>query len=239
MTSRSTSISTDASTNQSAPLRRRLILTLHGVGDSVERVDEAERAYWLSRTQARSVLDLVAPHDDAVLTFDDGNESDYEIAMHELPERGLRGMFFVVANRIDTSGYLSRRQLREMHELGMMIGSHGMAHVPWRGLSAKGVQEEIGQAKDQIEQIIGASVGYAACPFGAYDRRSLNALRRAGFQDVYTSDGGEANTNNWLQTRNTIRQPDPAGQLHSMIEIHESMVRRTIRGMKSTIKRLW
>jgi hypothetical protein len=29
----------------------------------------------------------------------------------------------------------------------------------------------------------------AACPFGAYDRRTLRALRHAGFKRVYASDG--------------------------------------------------
>ena len=113
--------SADALANESASLGRQLILTLHGVGDGVERVNATETAYWMSREQARSVFDLTAHLDHAVLTFDDGNESDYEIAMHDLPERSLRGKFFVIADRVDTPGYLSNRQIREMHDHGMTI----------------------------------------------------------------------------------------------------------------------
>ena len=89
----------------------------------------------------------------------------------------------------------------------------------------------------RIEQVIGAEVVQAACPFGAYDRVGLNALRRAGFQTVYTSDGGESKISDWLQTRNTIRQPDPVGQLRSLTETHESTMHRSARCIKNAIKR--
>ena len=50
----------------------------------------------------------------------------------------------------------------------------------------------------------------AACPFGEYDRRVLGVLRNAGYETVYTSDGGPAWSNEWVQARNSI------GRLHDL-----------------------
>lgn len=57
------------------------------------------------------------------LTFDDGCESDLVNARY-LKERGITGMFFVSTARIGAPGYLTRAQILEMREMGMLIGSH-------------------------------------------------------------------------------------------------------------------
>ena len=90
----------------------------------------------------------------------------------------------------------------------MIIGNHGMQHRKWPGLSERELREELVEARERIEQVTGARVAEAACPFGGYDRRVLERLRASGYEHVYTSDGGPTSAESWLQPRNTIVRGD-------------------------------
>ena len=57
----------------------------------------------------------------------------------------------------------------------------------------------------------------AACPFGAYDRAVLSGLRRAGYRFVYTSDGGSAVKDQWLQARTTITRSTLLADIQRLI----------------------
>ena len=59
-----------------------------------------------------------------------------------------------------------------------MVGNHGMHHRKWATLDNRELQEEVIEAKDRLEQIVGSEIVEAACPFGSYDRRVLRCRRR-------------------------------------------------------------
>ena len=59
-----------------------------------------------------------------------------------------------------------------------------------------------------IAEAAGEPVTSAACPFGAYDRQVLAALRRHGYSQVFTSDRRRARLGDWLQPRYSIRRND-------------------------------
>jgi peptidoglycan/xylan/chitin deacetylase (PgdA/CDA1 family) len=180
-------------------------LTFHGVGSCARMIGAGEQEVWLTLPRFLSVLDAVAERRDVALSFDDGNASDVEHALPALRARGLHATFFVVADRLDTSGFLSRDDVRALHAAGMPIGCHGMRHRPWRGLDRRTLDEELVAARALLEEIVEEPVTRASCPFGAYDRRVLAALRRHGYSRIYTSDGGTTAPGAWLQARNSVR----------------------------------
>jgi peptidoglycan/xylan/chitin deacetylase (PgdA/CDA1 family) len=185
--------------------RAVLNLTFHGIGDPPSHVDDGERQVWLTADMFRGVLDRVRDRGDVRLMFDDGNSSDATIALPALAERGLTATFFLVAGRVGKPGFVGADDVRALLDAGMEIGSHGMMHRPWRHLSAAQLNVELQEARSALEEYVGNRVTAAACPFGAYDRRVLRALRVIGFNRVFTSDGGRANPSAWLQPRNTVR----------------------------------
>jgi peptidoglycan/xylan/chitin deacetylase (PgdA/CDA1 family) len=187
-----------------------LNLTFHGIGEPPAAVGVAERDVWLSEADFAASLDAIRTLPEATVSFDDGNASDLQIALPALRERGIGATFFVVASRLDEPGYLSAADLRTLRDEDMTIGLHGMHHQRWRGLSDEELDEEISVARQRLEDAAGAPLDAAACPFGAYDRRVLSHLRRAGFATVFTSDGGWASRGAWLQARNTLRAGDGA-----------------------------
>jgi peptidoglycan/xylan/chitin deacetylase (PgdA/CDA1 family) len=195
-----------------------LVLNFHGVGRPTRELDDGEQDVWLGRTQFDDILDSIKHRDDVQLTFDDGNSSDVDEALPALILNGKRACFFICAGRLSSGGFLDRAGIRELCLAGMSVCSHGMDHVPWRKLSEAELRREITHAKQVIEDATGAAVDSAACPFGAYDRHSLAALREADFKRVYTSDRGPADAQDWLVARNTVHSWDSPESIRCLLE---------------------
>ncbi len=193
-------------------------LTFHGVGRPRRALDDGEDSVWLATEEFVRILDAVGERPDVRLTFDDGNPSDLDVVAPQLRRHGRIGWFFVPAERVGAPGFLDARGLRALLDAGMVVGSHGMRHRPWAGLSDEELREEVVDAKDRLEQLVGSAVHEAACPFGSYDRRSLSLLRAAGFMRVYTSDGGAASPCNWLQARRTVRRNETAEDVLRVVD---------------------
>lgn len=203
---------------QLAKLGPVFVLNFHGIGISDRQLRDGEEDVCIDRRQFVEVLDAVSGRDDVLLTFDDGNRSDVTEALPELAQRNLRAQFFVCAARLGVPGFLGPSEVRELRTAGMSIGSHGMDHVRWRKLDPAGLHREIVQAKQILEEALEEPVATAACPFGAYDQRTLRALRHAGFTRVYTSDGGPASANDWLVARTTVTRRDSADSLARLLD---------------------
>ncbi|MBM1222508.1 polysaccharide deacetylase family protein [Ponticoccus sp. SC2-23] len=173
---------------------RRVILNFHGIGTPGRPLEPGEAEYWVAPELLGETLALAERLSDHVtldLTFDDGNDSDLELAAPILSRFRKKAHFFVLANRIDAPGSLSTQALRELVARGHEIGSHGAGHVDWSACSLESLQNEVGpETRDRISASAGVPVRAAAIPFGRYNRRVLKALRLAGYQLVYSSDGG-------------------------------------------------
>ena len=216
---------------------RSITLTFHGIGDEPPQLDAGEREMWVSREQFLSVVDSAAARGDIRITFDDGNASDIEHALPALRQRGMSATFFVVAGRMGQPGFLSEADVRALADAGMAIGSHGMRHVPWRGLDDAALREELVDARRLLEEVVARPVFEAACPFGSYDRRVLRALGRSGYRTVYTSDRGTSRPRDWVQARNTVRRSDN-GSLFAELSQAARPSRQAMQRAKRMAKRL-
>lgn len=183
---------------------RALILNFHGVGPLLRPMDPGELDCWLEAGFFEAVLDLASTRPEVGITVDDGNESDVSHILPALLRRGLRATFFVCSGRLDQPTFLSRDQLGRLVAEGMGIGSHGVAHLPWRRLSPEQLREELETSRRILAEGCGIPLDEAACPFGSYDRKVLAALKRAGYRRVYTSDGGFSGGDGWLVPRTTV-----------------------------------
>lgn len=199
-------------------MQERIVnFTFHGVGEPCRPLEAGEEQVWLGVDRFESLLDSAVARNDLRIMFDDGNASDLRHALPALCRRGLRATFFVVAGRLGAPGFLDRDGVCELAAAGMAIGSHGMHHRQWRRLDETALREELVDARRILESVLGAPVKEAACPFGAYDRRTLRALRRHGYRRAYTSDRGTTQPDDWLQARNTVRRDDPDGLVEELV----------------------
>lgn len=121
------------------------------------------------------------------LTFDDGCETDHVVAAPILQNMGFNATFFVVAGFVGTNHFLTRGQLRELHEAGFEIGSHSMTHRHLTDLDDEELTSELRASKDTLEQIIGAGVVNISCPNGRWNARVARFAREIGYQTISTS----------------------------------------------------
>jgi peptidoglycan/xylan/chitin deacetylase (PgdA/CDA1 family) len=219
-------------------VHRLFHLTFHGLGAPARKLPPGEENYWVDPPLFAAVLDQVAGRDDVRITFDDSYESDYAIALPLLAERKLKARFFVVADRVDQKGCLSTRQIRSMCAQGMAIENHGMRHRRWKDLSRQDLHEELVVARDRLQQVTGAPVTEAACPFGSYNRRAFQMLREQGYQRVYTSDGGSSAPDAWVQPRITVLRSHGLNHVLGMIDPAARGKGELWRDIKMTLKRL-
>lgn len=192
-------------------------LCFHGIGECRVEREPGEAHYWVGHEAFLGILDEVAGHDHVRLSFDDGNKSDVTIGLPALVDRGLTATFFVLAGRLDDPASLDSDDLQALGAAGMTLGSHGWAHVPWRGLSADRVRQELVEARSALAAASGFEIEEAALPLGRYDRRLLRQLKGLGYRTVYTSDRFPARPGSWLQARYSVVATDTAASIRTLI----------------------
>ena len=79
---------------------------------------------------------------------------------------------------------------------------------PERADAARNRVHLLTTARQMLAEAVGTPVDAAACPFGAYDRGSLQALREQHYGTVFTSDRRRARRGAWLQPRYSVRRDD-------------------------------
>ena len=218
-------------------------LTVHGVGPVPPGVDPGEAEVWASVDQLERILDAAVGRPEVLVTFDDGNASDLEIALPRLLERGLTARFFVLAGLLGEPGRLDEAGVLELQRAGMVIGSHGWAHRDWRSLDwgPRGtieVEEELVRARQRLSGLVGHDVDEVAVPFGSYDRHVLRILKRTGVRRVYTSDGGWARPGSWLQARSSVHAGDGPDWARRVVLERPTPARRARALAARTVKRL-
>lgn len=169
---------------------KSLVLTYHRVTD-----DDAVSGFYdvpVSRFREH-VARVGAQKGDMqiVFTFDDGTK-DHLRAADILAEHGLQGVFFLVLDRLDQAGYLTRRDVGRLVELDQIVGSHTISHRQLPALSDSDLERELVESRQRLEELSGRTIEWFAPPGGHYDKRSLPAARESGYRYVRTMDWGYA-----------------------------------------------
>lgn len=124
-----------------------------------------------------------------VFTFDDGGSSFYSYAAPILEKYGLRGIFFISTQYIDTPGFLTIDQVRELKERGHVIVGHSHTHLSnIASLSIEGITREWNDSKNILEEIINDKVKKASIPNGFSSKKVIQSAQNAGLEILYTSE---------------------------------------------------
>lgn len=220
---------------------RQIGLIFHGIGTPRREVEQGEGPYWISREQFVAVLDQVVMMPDPQgirITFDDGNMSDLDIGLPLLLERGLTAEFFVLTGRIGKPGSLGAADILALQAAGMGIGSHGVNHQDWSSLDPMSLGTELEASRTILEKICARPVKSAAIPFGRYNAAVLRALTKAGYERVFSSDGGWMNPAATLLPRTSIRCTTSAAAVEDILHGRMGLGRRLRRAAAMWVKRL-
>jgi peptidoglycan/xylan/chitin deacetylase (PgdA/CDA1 family) len=131
-----------------------------------------------------------------LLTFDDGFQSNFEVAQSLLAPRGIHAIFFVLPGLIDAPKEARRRLISEyvfdgpgetdlalmewdaiksLRGLGHTIGSHTSSHRRLSSLSENDLTEEIAGSSARLRDQLGEAIHWFAYPFGTVDSMNRRA----------------------------------------------------------------
>ena len=100
-----------------------------------------------------------------LLTIDDAPDKWALDMAKTLKSLDAPAIFFVNGHFIDTNE--EKLVLKEIHELGFMIGNHTKTHADLKQLSEEQQTEEILAVSDTVEEIIGERPVFFRAPFGS------------------------------------------------------------------------
>lgn len=134
----------------------------------------------ISRLLDALIYGAELPEKPVVITFDDGDLDVYQNAFPIMQKYGYTGVFYIVANRLRSEGFVSVEQLKEMAAAGWEIGSHGMSHKDLT--ETDNLAYEMLDSRLLLEQEVGVEVRTIAYPFGKVNPRVLNHVEKYGYR---------------------------------------------------------
>jgi len=117
------------------------------------------------------------------LSFDDGWRSIYENAFPILQQSSIAATHYIISGYLDNSQYphyMNLGQVRELERAGHEIGCHTVSHRHLLQEPVSLVESEVFLSKAFLSGR-GFQVTTFAYPYGEYDDRVLDVVRRAGF----------------------------------------------------------
>jgi peptidoglycan/xylan/chitin deacetylase (PgdA/CDA1 family) len=164
--------------------------------------DSGRRLLSLDQLADHMVGGIPVEDGSVAVTFDDGFEATVRNAVPVLVKHEVPATIFLLSDRFGASndwmegrGFPRRRILshgdaRDLLAAGVTIGSHTRTHVRLPEADDARVEEEIRGSKVALEQRIGIAVQHFAYPFGQYDQRAHDAVRRAGYRTACSTRSG-------------------------------------------------
>lgn len=131
-----------------------------------------------------------------VITFDDGYLDTYINAFPILLKYKFSATVFVVANFLGKMHtwhsckpvpYMEWSHCREMSRYGISIQSHTCTHPDLTLLTNEAALAEIYESREKIEDFLGLPVRHLSYPYGKYDRRIMELVKKAGYSSGCTA----------------------------------------------------
>jgi len=133
---------------------------------------------------------LPFPERSLVLTFDDGYQTIYDVALPTLQRYGMSATVFITVGKKRTArasgqlpplgqhSMLSWEMIREMRRHAIIFGAHTLTHPDLTRLPFEQAKSEIVDSKAMLEDVLSAPVTCFAYPYGRYNHPLRELIRQ-------------------------------------------------------------
>lgn len=144
------------------------------------------------------------PDKPVILTFDDGYSDSFG-AYNLLKENNQLGVFYIITSYFEKSEHLSVKQVKNMAENDMEIGSHTASHPDLTKSSSEKINFEVVESKKILENILGKNVISFCYPSGKHNVKVEETVKNAGYLTATTTDYALSDTSENKMTLSRIR----------------------------------
>lgn len=145
------------------------------------------------------ILKQNPPENRPRLTFDDGGES-INIDLVKRLYQNFEIIIFIPTDYISKRGFLGEKEIKEINDLGVKIGSHSHYHRNMKFLDQASFINDWIKSKTFLEGLLGSKITSCSIPYGKYSKWQIKELYSLGFKDIYTSDVNSINIDNNIYT---------------------------------------
>ena len=121
-----------------------------------------------------------------MITFDDTDETQYNVGLPVLEKYGFKGVFFIMTVSINRPRYMSKEQIKTLSDKGHVIASHTWDHHNVKKYTDPDWPVQLEKPARQLETITGKKIEYFAYPFGLWNPEAIPHLKtfamKAAFQ---------------------------------------------------------
>jgi peptidoglycan/xylan/chitin deacetylase (PgdA/CDA1 family) len=126
------------------------------------------------------------PEKPVMLTYDDTDDDQFNIAAPEMKKYGFKGVFFIMTVSLNRPKYMTTEQVKQLSDEGHVVESHTWDHHKVTGYKTpEDWVTQIEKPKKKIEEITGKSSHCFAFPFGLWNREAIPELKKRGVQSAY------------------------------------------------------
>lgn len=150
------------------------VLMFHDIGNSAGELnlDVSKFESILTKVTKANLYSLLeeCPEEKFVsITFDDVMSSFYENAYPLLRDYNCPFTLFVNLSLLDTSGFLTTGQLKELSADPLCtVGSHGMKHGYFSLYTNEEALADMKESKQKLQRLTGQSIDMFAFPYGSF-----------------------------------------------------------------------
>jgi len=121
-----------------------------------------------------------------MLTFDDSDGDQFEVARPELIKYGFKGVYFIVTIDLGKNKhYMDRTQVKQLSDEGNVIGCHTQDHTNFKKYKGNDWATQVDKPTKKLEAITGKPIKYFAFPFGEWNSQGLPELDKRGFKAAF------------------------------------------------------
>jgi peptidoglycan/xylan/chitin deacetylase (PgdA/CDA1 family) len=139
-----------------------------------------------------------AKHLCLTMSFDDGRIYDRRL-VEIFNKYGIKGTFHLCGRKLDQDSFVTSKEVKELYE-GHEVSCHGLHHPFLDAISDYGIIEEILEDRRTLESLVGYPVRGLSYPYGTYDERVIEIIKRCGIEYSRTT----VSTNKFLVPKNYL-----------------------------------
>jgi peptidoglycan/xylan/chitin deacetylase (PgdA/CDA1 family) len=159
------------------------------------------------------------PRKPVVLTFDDGYDSDFTVALPTLRAHGWPGVLNLEVRNLQPVWGTRPGMVRKMIAAGWEVDAHTLTHPDLTTVGPAELRRQVVGSRAAIRRLFHVPVDFFCYPSGRYDDAVVAAVRAAGFLGATTTNEGLARPGSlYMLDRVRVNESDGVTGLAAKLE---------------------